>query len=364
MTDITNWDLLAKYFSNECSLREKRVVEEWLGKNPSRQEDFEQLNKIWTTPDQNSWIIDSINANIDNDWDRLVKKMRTEEGHETAAAGARKNNGFYTRFRKKNLTPLRQFVRVAAVLLIMVGGGIFLTSLFYTLDDQSGDSPFREISTRSSQLANLELSDGSKLNLNVESKLRLSNKFNKDNRLIYLHGQAMFDVFSNPEKPFIVETNHAVISVVGTNFSVRAYPDEKYVQVNVISGSVAITPRLSDSMDAVLLESGKVGIFDTETGNLSVTDIKNDNFLKWVDGKIAFEDASISEVSRDLGRWFGIDFVVEDEELLASSQRLTAVFESRSLNHILDVISHTLDIQAFRDDETVVFSKISYQAFD
>lgn len=68
MKEITNWDLLAKYFSKECSSQEKKVVEEWLGRNPSLQEDFEQLNKIWTTPDQNSWIIDSINANIDNDW--------------------------------------------------------------------------------------------------------------------------------------------------------------------------------------------------------------------------------------------------------------------------------------------------------
>jgi transmembrane sensor len=357
MKDIENWDLLAKYFSDECSSQEKRVVEEWLNNNPCQKEDFEHLSKIWRTPDQNSWIIDSINANIDNEWGQLLKQMRMVDAHETQKKGSKKNNNLYIKFSKKNFTPLRHFIRIAAVLMIMMGGGVFLASLFYHIDDYSGESPFREISTGISQLANLELSDGSKLNLSVESKLRLSNKFNQENRQMYLYGQAKFDVISNPAKPFIVETNHAVISVVGTNFTIRAYPDEKFVEVNVMSGSVAVKARNSDEKDAKLLEAGKVGILDTVTGILTVNDIKNDNFLKWKDGKIVFDNATISEVCRDLGRWFGIKFVVEDEELASSVQRLTAVFESRSLNHILAVISYTLDIQATRYDETVVFSK-------
>ena len=46
---------------------------------------------------------------------------------------------------------------------------------------------------------------------------------------VFIDGEGFFEVFSNPQKPFIVHANHAIIKVLGTKFNIRAWQQNKKI---------------------------------------------------------------------------------------------------------------------------------------
>ena len=46
--------------------------------------------------------------------------------------------------------------------------------------------------------------------------------------MVYLEGEAYFEVAKDEEKPFVVKLNKQDITVLGTTFNVQAYKDESY----------------------------------------------------------------------------------------------------------------------------------------
>jgi transmembrane sensor len=83
----------------------------------------------------------------------------------------------------------------------------------------------------------LALSDGSTVDLNARSKLRI--EFSKDERLVeLLEGQALFQVAKDKSRPFIVKSGDATVRAVGTQFDV----DRKATgtTVTVLEGRVVV----------------------------------------------------------------------------------------------------------------------------
>ena len=87
----------------------------------------------------------------------------------------------------------------------------------------------------------LVLPDGSKVWLNSGSTLRFPTAFIGSERIVELKGEAYFDIAKNPKMPFLVRTNNAMdIKVLGTQFNVMAYDDEKNINTTLIEGSVEV----------------------------------------------------------------------------------------------------------------------------
>jgi transmembrane sensor len=83
----------------------------------------------------------------------------------------------------------------------------------------------------------LTLSDGSTVDLNARSKLRI--EFSKAERRVELiEGQALFQVAKNKDRPFIVKSGEATVRAVGTQFDV----DRKATgtTVTVLEGRVVV----------------------------------------------------------------------------------------------------------------------------
>ena len=51
MGEPTNWSLLARYLSDECSEEEKGNVEAWIRSDPEHQRLVERMGIIWNTPE-------------------------------------------------------------------------------------------------------------------------------------------------------------------------------------------------------------------------------------------------------------------------------------------------------------------------
>jgi transmembrane sensor len=83
------------------------------------------------------------------------------------------------------------------------------------------------------------LSDGSKIELNSRSKLKV--RFTERERTVdLLEGQALFRVAKDKARPFMVRSGDAVVRVLGTQFDV--YKKRTGTVVTVVEGRVAILP--------------------------------------------------------------------------------------------------------------------------
>ena len=74
--------------------------------------------------------------------------------------------------------------------------------------------------------ANMVLPDSTVVILNCGSRIKLDPYFGKTNRIVYLDGEALFDVRRERTMPFIINTPQGVeVKVTGTKFNLSCYSD-------------------------------------------------------------------------------------------------------------------------------------------
>ncbi len=98
-----------------------------------------------------------------------------------------------------------------------------------------------EVENQSRETRLVNLPDGSSVLLRKGSKLSYPEHFHREKREIYLSGEAFFEITKDPERPFYVFANEIVTRVVGTSFTIRAYPGDKQVSVAVKTGKVVVS---------------------------------------------------------------------------------------------------------------------------
>lgn len=145
------------------------------------------------------------------------------------------------------------------------------------------------------------LEDGSVVHLNAGSELKVPVNFGVDSRNVWLKGEAFFDVTPDKTKVFTVHTEKADISVLGTEFDVRAYEDEQMVTtlvegaVEVVSGKAS--DRLKPGYQARIAERGKIA-----TEKVDVYP-----FIAWKTGRMVFEDTPLEQIMTELQRWYDFE---------------------------------------------------------
>ena len=190
----------------------------------------------------------------------------------------------------------------------------------------------------------IDLSDGSQVTLGAASTLRLAEGFGASSREVFLEGQAFIRVRHDASRPFVVNAGGTRTVDLGTAFEVRAYPNET-VRVAVTEGVVEVR-RDAGSADSTLLQPGDVAEVPT-TGATVVKRQQNvERLLGWTRGQLVFEDAPLSEVARELERWFDVQVKVEDP---ARSLRWSGAPRiGESLDTILDLIQTSLQSKGVR----------------
>lgn len=153
------------------------------------------------------------------------------------------------------------------------------------------------------------LSDGTKVWLNSESSLTYPVVFGRTERKVRLKGEAYFEVSKNTESPFIAQTDHATVYVLGTHFNINAYKDEKNVKVTLLEGSV----RLSAGPDKALLVPGEQGVVDTSRTGIEKRKVNMNQVMAWKAGYFIFRNSTIQDIMRQIGRWYDVEIVYEGE---------------------------------------------------
>lgn len=151
---------------------------------------------------------------------------------------------------------LRRVAAIAASLAIVI-----VASLWWRLDPDRATYV-----TERGEQKSFTLPDGSVVVLNAVSELELH--FTAQYRDIRLQsGEALFEVARNPNRPFRVLTNDAIIQAVGTRFNV--YHRQQDTTVSVVEGTVEIR---SGDRERPLQETAKVRLSKGQRAHVDFTE--------------------------------------------------------------------------------------------
>lgn len=158
----------------------------------------------------------------------------------------------------------------------------------------------------------LTLADGTEVWLNAETEIRYLVQFTGDKRVVYLDGEAYFTVAPDKNKPFTVVSTHASVSVLGTQFNFRAYPDERDVQTTLVSGSVIM--QSEKYKQQIKLVPGEQGVLEKNSAKLMKQEVNTYLYTAWKDGRFAFRDARLEDLFNILARWYDLSVFYQSPE--------------------------------------------------
>jgi transmembrane sensor len=184
-------------------------------------------------------------------------------------------------------------------------------------------------STAPGQRSSVELSDGTRVLLNVGSQIRIPENFSSGNRTVHLTGEAYFDVTHAADIPFVVEAGGVRTRVLGTTFGVRAYPDAPLV---------------------VAVQTGKVAVNNTVVGGREVARLVADDSIVVMNNQPI--DAMLGFVEgRLVNRWYDVDIRIADSRL--GRLPITATLRGESVAELMAVLTLTFGVEAVRNGRTI-----------
>lgn len=158
------------------------------------------------------------------------------------------------------------------------------------------------------------LPDSTTVFLNAGSRLRFPDRFVPGSeRIVYLSGEAYFDVKRDPRSPFLVCLEHSAVKVTGTSFNVKAYPDDTNEATTLISGTVSM--GIGTTEQWIVLKPGEQGYYDATRKTLLQQTVDVNYYTAWKDGVFAFYRQPLEEVMKTLGCWYLFDTHYQNEAL-------------------------------------------------
>ena len=217
--------------------------------------------------------------------------------------------------------------------------------LVYKHTESSGSPRFHLLQVPRGGEYALVLADGTRVWLNAETELSYPSYFSGKDRRVKLKGEAYFEVTADTSMPFIVETKHLQINVLGTSFNISAYPDESH-HATLAKGKIkAIYEEkqviLSPGEQALLTDSGMI---------VHAVDIAT--YTSWKERRFVFKNKPLQEVARDLERWYNVRLTIRQD---AQPIRLTANLPKyENIEKILHIIENIARVKCETNDQEII----------
>lgn len=275
---------------------------------------------------------------IDRHWDNFLKKSGIADSKQ---------------FSVGNKRIVRGKLWVAAACIAVLG------LIFFLVFQRSGKVQENKesnniIYTKKGAKSNIVLPDGTKIWVNSDTRLTYDKLFGDKERVLYLRGEAFFDVAHDPKRPFIVKTKTIDIRVKGTSFNVRAYDDETNAQATLLKGQIEVYLKRKNEEKIVLNPNQKIivrtdgnEVFKGNTAHSDTTLVEivktgigvNDSAfseVQWMNDKLIFSDNDMDYIIRVLERWYNVRFVIKNERI--KQMKFKGTFHNDSLEDVLESI--------------------------
>jgi transmembrane sensor len=311
--------LLKKYNEGTCTEEEKAFVEHWYA--VTQNEEREALAES---------DLDAMEPLM---WQEIQNKIQAGKQHNELPLHPEKKLHTF------------KWLAVAASVIILIGVFLKLENNSISFNEYSfvsGNDFLEKANTTSRELA-VKLPDGSEITLSPGASVKYRISSDQDKREVYLTGDAFFNVYKMPSKPFYVYTGNVVTKVLGTSFFVRAANTTHQVSVEVVTGRVAVyqkSEEKEDNGEVILMPNQKTTFKeDNKEFTTSLVDVpklvakKEDNQQP---ASFDFEEEPLARVVERLKSAYGIEIQLENEKL--KDCPLTANLSEFTLYEQLDMI--------------------------
>ena len=202
----------------------------------------------------------------------------------------------------------------------------------YMQGNEEGDTSMNVLENPiGSQVVQISLSDGTEVWLNAGSQLRYPSHFGPGRREVTLKGEAYFEVSKGrPEQGFTVHTRQMDVQVLGTRFNVNAYNNEICTKTTLLEGRVMVQTPNGDS---AVIHPGQQA-YQSASG-VEVQDVDAQTYIAWKQGYFMFNRSSLSDIARQLQRWYAISV---DYDSLPSLHFTGGISKSVPLSEVLEML--------------------------
>lgn len=210
-----------------------------------------------------------------------------------------------------------------------------------------------EINTPRGGYYKILLPDGTKAQLNAASSLSYPLTFSKDKREVSITGEVYFEVAPDKNKPFVVQSKHQEIKVLGTKFNVNAYDDQFHIKTSLIEGKVSVYNATNKSLTPKILTAGQQSILSKEKTIIKSIDAQSE--IAWVHGKFNFDGKLLREVMRELARWYDIDVFIEND--VPNIEFFGGTYRNNNLSTILSLLEQNDLKYTLSEDKKLFITK-------
>ena len=198
------------------------------------------------------------------------------------------------------------------------------------------------------------LADGSKVELNTQTRLRAA--VTARSREVWLDkGEAYFEVAHDPSRPFVVHAGAKTVTVLGTKFSVRRNGDQ--VEVAVVEGRVRVADTASvAAMPPPVLTRGDTAIADGPSMIVAAKSVERvASELSWRQGLLTFDQSTLADVAGEFNRYNRKKLVVAAGDV--AQTRIGGSFEAENVDAFARLLQRAYGFRVDDDGETVKISQ-------
>ena len=245
---------------------------------------------------------------------------------------------------------------VAAIITLFALGYMFLNR-----NEQAGKlaTHYQEQVSRPGQTKVVMLPDGSHVYLNADSRLKYPDRFSDSTRVVYLEGEAFFEVAHDSLHPFIVQAGRIATRVLGTSFNVRAYGDELDMVVGVKTGKVKVSiidPEQTVShtrgiAETILIKARQAVYHAGNEEGIRTGEVNPEDVGAWSGNKLIYNNKTLDYILHELERVYNVRFKMQGEQALAN--RYTVRLDKMELNNTLNDLSLLANIGFTQQDSVI-----------
>lgn len=320
-------ELIIGYLQNNLTQEETDCFYNWVNESASNKELFFEIKAMY-----DAGLPLSTPLETSESWGRLLNKKKNSQ--------SRRFNLWY------------QISTYAAVALLAVA----ISSMYFLFFHEEDNSLYSKyIGGDGLEADVVELPDGTHISLGSKTTFHYDKDYGKDKRIVYLEGEAYFEVAKQKDKPFIVKTNEQDIEALGTKFNVMAYPLDSLVITTLLEGSVRLTTmNLSQS---TIMKPDQQIVYNRNTKQSSLQHVDAKQFTSWTTGYYYFSEQSLKAILDRLSHVYGVKFTVLSEDLY--NRTFTGTFyRGQSIKDIMEIVNLSIPIKYKIEDHHVTMNEI------
>jgi transmembrane sensor len=306
--------VISKYLDNEVTEKEFVYLEKWINSSDLNKSYFLQLKNIWEASDKK---INLSEISTEKALKKVLSQINAKNGNQ--------NFWFY-------------WQKIAAVLFIPILLAGFLWFKLSSNKSNSSQIVYNEVYAAYGTRSALKLADGSQVWLNSGSSLRYPDKFSDNQRIVYLKGEAYFEVQSDKSKPFIVKTQNVNVRATGTKFNVMAFKNDRLAEITLVEGKVTVNESNDNGTPVIIseLKPNEHLEYDAVSGKSTLEAEDVYKYIAWKDGKLVFRNEPLSDVVKEISKIYNVEIELQGKEL--QEYRYRATFQDETLSEILKLL--------------------------